>query len=830
MVERRDSAQKPGSKPYMCWCSWLECFSYLSRARRSSEHRLSSGSVALRKSEVSSGASSVARSEASLEEPRGNKKNAFSGSRSACRVGFLHPRSCWSLALFALVFAGVGTARVASAQAVSQVSALRNAVFRTAPLRPVAQQLAILRSAAHYDELENWAGSHRGESAALANLALGQAYYIDQQYAQALTYLERAAWGDRLLRDYIAYLTAQSEFGAGQYVQAQQTLSSFARNYPLSPLRARIPVLRAQVYLAEQDANAALTVLEASANAPLFSRSAYWLVYAQAEHLAGNDGLAMRDYERLLADYPTTAEAAQARSYLNQQNLLHTLPAWVLRIQAEAMYRIGRYDQAKVDYLLLAQKPELRAAEQNAARVMAAACDEKMGQLNWQEWDSLANFEDEAEAHRLYLGVELARDQQLSGRLQSLIGQLEQDYPNSPWLAEALYSAANMNLLALDYPAAIRYYLEVAKRFPYQCGDGIEQECSVYSAKSHWRGTWLTYQTGQYRAAARLMDREIARYPGTEQFSTALYWRGRLYERAGRPAMAAAYYETLIRLYPHFYYALMARDRLAQLGSIVPARVPELAAFEHAPEPRVSDYFPEDDPHVLRARLLVNAGLNEFVASEISAAPGSRIWGRVAQAQIFAGGDQAWRAMFLTERRVPDYSAMPLGSLPLADWHMLYPQPYWSQIVASSQANGLDPYMVAALIRQESAFRPNAVSGAGAYGLMQMLPSVGRTMAREEGIWNFSTMDLLNPYLNIRLGTRYLRQMLDEFGGNAEYAFAAYNAGDFRVKQWRSQNTFAGMPEFVESIPFTQTREYVQALVRNERMYRELNTLDPASR
>ena len=82
---------------------------------------------------------------------------------------------------------------------------------------------------------------------------------------------------------------------------------------------------------------------------------------------------------------------------------------------------------------------------------------------------------------------------------------------------------------------------------------------------------------------------------------------------------------------------------------------------------------------------------------------------------------------------------------------------------------------------------------------------------------------LLNPLTNIRLGTRYLKQTLDKFDGEAPYAFAAYNAGDSRVTDWQSIGKFHGMDEFVESIPFTETRDYVQAILRNESIYRELN-------
>jgi soluble lytic murein transglycosylase len=96
-------------------------------------------------------------------------------------------------------------------------------------------------------------------------------------------------------------------------------------------------------------------------------------------------------------------------------------------------------------------------------------------------------------------------------------------------------------------------------------------------------------------------------------------------------------------------------------------------------------------------------------------------------------------------------------------------------------------------------------------------------MAREEGMAHFETYQLLDPATNIRLGTRYLRQMMDKFGGVQEYALAAYNAGDSRVVDWQAAGPYHGMDEFVESIPFTQTREYVESILRNEETYRAID-------
>ena len=131
---------------------------------------------------------------------------------------------------------------------------------------------------------------------------------------------------------------------------------------------------------------------------------------------------------------------------------------------------------------------------------------------------------------------------------------------------------------------------------------------------------------------------------------------------------------------------------------------------------------------------------------------------------------------------------------------------------------------MASLIRQESEFNAGCrQSGAHAYGLMQLaaFSRQGRTQ-RSEGLKGFSPAMLLNPSTNIELGTYNLRKVMDRFGGQPEYALAAYNAGDVPVRQWMSTGDYKDIAEFVESIPYTETREYVQAILRNREMYRAL--------
>ena len=160
--------------------------------------------------------------------------------------------------------------------------------------------------------------------------------------------------------------------------------------------------------------------------------------------------------------------------------------------------------------------------------------------------------------------------------------------------------------------------------------------------------------------------------------------------------------------------------------------------------------------------------------------------------------------------------------MPSQYWQLLFPRPFWGDLTADAQAQGLDPYLVASLIRQESEFNPGAISRANAMGLMQLLPAVGKQEAKRTGIKKFAPVQLLNPSINLKLGTANLKQVLDRFNGTPEYALAAYNAGDVPIRNWMSENNYKDLPEFVESIPYTETREYVQSILRNREMYRQL--------
>jgi soluble lytic murein transglycosylase len=220
--------------------------------------------------------------------------------------------------------------------------------------------------------------------------------------------------------------------------------------------------------------------------------------------------------------------------------------------------------------------------------------------------------------------------------------------------------------------------------------------------------------------------------------------------------------------------------------------------------------------------LLRGAGLNDLADGDLRF--GARTDGQPAllAMEIAASADSPYLGLRAMKSLVPDYMGLSIGSTPHQFWEMLFPLPYRAELTADATSRHLDPFLVAGLIRQESEFNPAALSHANAYGLTQVRPATGRQYARQAGLSRFTTQSLLQPAANLKIGTSYLRSMLDQHGGSVEQTLAAYNAGPARAADWINGKRFREPAEFVESIPFTETRDYVQAVLRNADIYRRL--------
>ena len=677
----------------------------------------------------------------------------------------------------------------------------------------MAQQLAASRSAAAYAGVLSYAKGHPGEGAAAAYLALGHAYLLDHRDADAAANFALAKRSGDALDDYADYLGAQAATQANHPDEAYALLDHFADHYPDSIFVATAPVLLANAHLQQKDAKGALAALAPLENTPAAAQINFQYALGHAYQMAGDTAHAVPLLTKIYTTQPLTEEATEAAAQL--QAMGSPLSAAQRKTHADALFNAKRYSEAGAEYDAIARSaPDLSAADRNALTIYAAVCDFKLKRLSRHDVEKLPETSDDTAAAKLYMLAELSRNEGDRAGHDAVITEMLQRFPASRWLEEALYSGGNMYLLIHDAPQAIYHYSTLVKMFPN----------STYAPSAHWRAAWMNYRIRNYPEAARLMDEQIERYPGGIEIPGALYWRGRIYEDEEHNfPQAVNYYRRLTEIYPEYYYANLARQRLDVLGK-QPATppTPPLSAAQKAPEPELTGVLPENDTHLIKARLLANAALNEYIAPEIRASPGSDEWGALAQAEIFVSYGEYTRALQSMKHSGISFYTMPMDQVPVIYWHLLFPQPYWTELVANAGNNGVDPYLVASLIRQESEFNAAAMSPKSAYGLMQLLPSVGKSLAKKTGIKRFTTAQLLDPSVNLELGTANLKQVIDRFGGQLEYALAAYNAGDTPVRQWLASNDYKDVPEFVESIPYTETRDYVQSILRNQEMYRAL--------
>jgi soluble lytic murein transglycosylase len=371
-----------------------------------------------------------------------------------------------------------------------------------------------------------------------------------------------------------------------------------------------------------------------------------------------------------------------------------------------------------------------------------------------------------------------------------------------------------MYLLKKDYDRAIDFYRELDQRFSK----------GKWGHYTHWKAAWLSLRQGRTDDARKAFEEQIAKYPDSAEVPAALYWRGRIAEDDKDQALARAYYKKLTLRFTSYYYADRGRERLKLIGEGPVASDPLLDHVPSVSSPKkdFDETPPTDDLRVQKAKLLENCGLFDFAIKELQKSDSSGDWTTAEIARLYTESGGYHRALNYMKRTVPSYFSLDVSALPRNYWETLFPRPYWTDLKRYSTANDLDPYLVASLIRQESEFNPGAISHANALGLMQVLPVTGRKLAKEVKMKGFSPELLLVPNTNIQLGTKYFKDLLDDFNGQPEYALAAYNAGSDRVKTWLAEGKFRDAPEFVESIPFTETREYVQAIMRNASVYKKL--------
>ena len=714
------------------------------------------------------------------------------------------------------------------------------AAFAAAPspqeeLRDKSKALLESPTAAERRSLQQFARQHGGNpTGALARLVLGYSAYQEKQYPQAREQFQAARSPENPFPDYAEYYLALSALALRDHRAVVNVLEGFPRRYPGSPFVAGAVLRQAESLLALGRTEAVRSLL-ASPPVNIPEPQAEWLV-AESYWKDGEVLEAVPHYRRIYYYFPQSSKMKAAANRLNTANARLgsrvPSPTWQFReARADRLFEARQWQDARREYAALTRSASNQPRQRRDRWTVRLGVSQYNSRATWPSLETLLQLEvsdPELDAQRLYTLAAAYRRVGRRSSLEEYVQTLAEKYPQSNWHEEALFLAGNYYRVVDETDRSMEYYRKVFELFPN----------SERASVTHWYVAWQAYRDRRLSEAKNLFEDHVKRFPDSPQVSAAFYWLGRMAEQEA-PLAAVAFYRKLTETFPNFYYGLMARERLAQMP-------PELTRMPASSQPifghitrrgngAVPTRRPSDvDSSVLRrAEILESAWLLDWAVAELTRAErGSAepFWLGEALARLEKQRGRHHVAMRWGKRHIRGYFAMDLTDLPREMWEILFPQLWWDDLRKNAEAAGLDPYLVAGLIRQESEFNPRARSRSNARGLMQLLPSTAQGVARrvpDRNARNYRLASLYLPEINLVYGTHYLKEVLDRFEGTVEYALAGYNAGPNRVAAWTRDADFGEPAEFVESIPFTETRNYVQAVLRNAAVYRLLYPPDP---
>jgi soluble lytic murein transglycosylase len=661
----------------------------------------------------------------------------------------------------------------------------------------------------------------------LARFLRGYLYYSAQNYQAAIEALDaRAISSNTAIGDYALFYKAESEAASGAKSEALRDYGIVYTKHPDS-LRGRESKLRAaEMALALGDPGSAIKELAEMTEAG--NADAIYTT-AQSYEATGKSEQAVKLYRRIYFELPATKARVQAEARLAALGMaVKDNPGSFEqeRSRSDALFQARQYAEAARAYdQLIALFPEADRIDEIRLRRGVSQLNAKMPA---QAVTSLARVGDrnaDLRAEALFHQAEALRRSNRSSESSAIVDRLLSQYSKTKWAQDALYNLArDLDKQDRVGEAATRYR-QIISLFPK----------GQYAAEASYNLGWQAYQAKNYQEAARVLEQHLAtyRYPETKFIGEAAFWAGKAEERLGNKARALALYDVAGERYRYGYHGYIAGLRAEKLRASDPSLKPEQARpgsdlerirrnATYVERVEEADDGAAAANRVARADDLELIGLGDLAIKELNAAiegaPNSPKL-NLRLAQLYSRRGENFQATLALRKGYPDIYSYRESDVPREAWEIMFPMTAWATIKQEAKRYGVDPYVAAGLIRQESVFNPNAISRVGARGLMQVMPATGQQISRRQGIGTITAADLYNPAINIKLGMSYLAQMLGQFG-RIEYAAAAYNAGPGRARAWLAERGGLDIEEWVESIPFSETRGYVQGVLRYAANYR----------
>ena len=647
-------------------------------------------------------------------------------------------------------------------------------------------------------------------TARFAPLANGVKQLQDGNYAAALALFSQTAVANTALADYAAYYKGLAQLRLGQLADARRTLDAVIERKPPGYVAFAAGLASGEAAEMAADFPAAIKIYERMADQKGGASDEVLSRLGRVALAAGDRARAAQAFVRVYYEFPLTDAAAAAGAQLASLQDQLTRTGYKADLgRAQILFGARRYDEARTAFQSLQALAE--GDDEELVNLRVAECDFYLKRYAAAR-DGVRPFLERAsrktEARFFYTSSlrELGNVDEYVAQTAALVA----DFPDSSWSEEALSNLGTFYILDDQDDQAAKTFKELYERFP----TGARAE------RAAWKYGWWAYIKSNYAETIRVFEAAALGFPRSDYRPSFIYWAGRAHGKLGDRAKADARLRLVYTDYANSYYGRLAERQLAPHADAQVRREDiRLASGEQA---RSADVKPiQTEPLI---RLLLANGLFDDALSELRYA--QRAWGNSPRldatiAWVYNQKGELRRAISLMRRTYPQFLTAGGQELPADILHVIFPLAYWDTIRKQSAAHDLDPYVVAALIAQESTFDPGVRSVANAWGLMQLVPSTGRLLARSIGIRRFTTAKLTDPEVNIRLGTLYFSQLVSRFGGTY-YALASYNAGDSRVVRWKSERPGLDEDEFIDDIPFPETQNYVKRVLGTAEDYRRL--------
>jgi soluble lytic murein transglycosylase len=668
------------------------------------------------------------------------------------------------------------------------------------------------------------------EGASIARLVELFALLRQQKAKESREVLDRIAEHGPNLGTYGLFLRICVTSAARTCVQAEKLMAQIPTD---SIFRSSALARLANCWLHTGEGNqahAAVDAMEAQAESESRLATAALLRARVAESL-GSRHEARDLYRRVLVRFPLTSAAQRAARWLDHaasigMRIRPFAPEELLP-RAECERASLRSEKARRTYAAVIEQSRgrRRANLRHQAELGLAELD-----LVDRQYDrALARIREverasdnsEVLAQAAYLrGDILSRRGRIAASLNAYDTVLA-SFPNTAYAPEAALAAARLAYAARDIWQARRFVEWMLANNPEPrdveviSGDGARRRgYASAGVRDHarWLKAWIERRTG---GPLEVIDSYLAEIDGRSELAqAALYWRMRLALDAGRLFDAEIFTALLNHQAPTSYYALAASDRLARAHPAGATRL-TLPAVTYSAVPNPPP--PATEPKDLAAALvLAEHGLHSEAQRIVRLVPAHQLSpaDRVAAGWLYRRSGDIHRAVVVTRRVTGSSDA---GLLQLA-----YPRPFADVVTQAAIEYGVTPALIFAVIRNESAFDPDALSPRRARGLMQMIPPTARRMARLADLRRFRQRQLFEPEISIRLGALYLSALLEQFDGSMVAAVASYHAGEHRVQRWLAERAGLEADELIEEIPLTTTRGYVKKVLASYGVYRLL--------